>query len=676
MFGQNSLRMTAIASAFVASQFISLPASAQASNGGSPIEITGEFEVIHIDHDEGRAEHRYYVRDRLSEESFELLFDGRAPRHLRTGQTVTARGRGRGRSIEVTDLSAEGGSPDEAADAMAATMNERNVVVLLVNLADGAASASASEAASHMFNGGNSVGDLYVQSSYGQVTLPADTDGDGQPDVFGPLDTNLSSGSCDYYGWAYAADDAAAAAGVDLSLYRHRMYVLPNVSSCSWSGIANLGCGSYCRAWVKVGWYGPLYAHEFSHNMAMHHASTDPENDGVINSEYGDFSDPVGSSSAGWRGHNAAHKDQMQWFDAVPGSRLTVVSSGTHDIYPLALDPSVAGGPQLLTIDKPDTNEIYYLSYRLPTGIDGSLGSGYTGGVNIHRYRGSGTVQTKFIRTLGDGGLFEDQANGITVTQIGRAPDGSFVTVGVDFGCAVASPWLSLSPSNTGVGPGGSSSHTVSLTNNDANGCPETTFDLIDSYDPGVSGVLSLGQLTLVPGQTGTAELYLTASTADGSYVATVQAVDADGLEPDHAGSVSATATVTVDGTAPWPPTGLTATVSGNGSTVDLAWEIASDDGGSGVAYYRIFRNAGAGYAEIGQSPAPSYGDGSVAYETTYTYMVTAVDLAANESGDSGSATVTTKTKTKTKGKGDGGGSSGSDFCYYHPTHRKCLPPS
>ncbi len=423
-----------------------------------------------------------------------------------------------------------------------------------------------------------------------------------------------------------------------------------------------------------AGGSGPTYAHELGHNLAMHHATTDPENDGVINNEYGDLSDPLGSSSGGWRGHNGAHKDQMAWLDAFPGSRLTVVSSGTHDIYPLALDPSAAGGPQLLKVDKPDTNEIYYLSYRLPIGIDSSLGSAYTGGVNIHSYSGSGAVQTKFIRRLGDGGLFEDQANGITVTQIGRALDGSFVTVDIDFGCAVASPWLSLSPSNIGVGPGGSSSHTVSLTNNDGTGCPETTFDLVGSYDSDISGVLSLEQLTLAPGETGTTILELTAAMADGSYVATVQAVDADGLEPDHAGSVSATATVTVDGTAPWPPTGLTAAVSGNGSKVDLAWEISSDGGGSGVAYYRIFRDAGAGYAEIGQSPAPSYGDGSVAYETTYTYMVTAVDLAANESADSGTATATTG-KTKTKGKGKGGGGGGGDggsWCDKHPTNPKC----
>ena len=130
------------------------------------------------------------------------------------------------------------------------TQYERNAVVLLVDLADSAVAASPTTAASHMFTGANSVAKAYQDSSYGQVSLPADTDGDGQPDVFGPFAVAGSSSSCDYYGWAYGADEAAEAAGIDLSLYQHRVYVLPR--ACGWGGVANLGCGSYCRAWIQL----------------------------------------------------------------------------------------------------------------------------------------------------------------------------------------------------------------------------------------------------------------------------------------------------------------------------------------------------------------------------------------------------------------------------------------
>ncbi len=84
----------------------------------------------------------------------------------------------------------------------------------------------------------------------------------------------------------------------------------------------------------------------------------------------------------------------------------------------------------------------------------------------------------------------------------------------------------------------------------------------------------------------------------------------------------------------------------------------AGDGGGSGVASYLIYRDAGAGFVQIGQSSRLDFGDGSVAFESTYSYLVTAVDQAGNESGDSAMVAITTG-KTKTKTKGGGGGSDG-----------------
>ena len=340
----------------------------QAQQRGVPVEFTGEFEIVHIDNTDGPSENRYFVRDERARSSFELLFEGPAPKHLRPGRIVTVRGEAHGNRILVADLAAGGESAGEPAVYPAVSVNERNAVVLLVDLADSAVAASPATAASHMFTGANSVAMAYQDSSYGQVSLPVDTDGDGQPDVFGPFAVAGSSSSCDYYGWAYGADEAAEAAGIDLSLYQHRVYVLPR--ACGWGGVANLGCGSVCRAWIFSSTNGPIYAHEFGHNLRLHHAATDPENDGNINSEYGDYSDPLGSSSGGWRGHNAAHKEQMNWFDAFPGSVITVGSSGVYDIFPLSLDPGTADGPQVLAIPKSDTGEVYYVSYRQQDGAD------------------------------------------------------------------------------------------------------------------------------------------------------------------------------------------------------------------------------------------------------------------------------------------------------------------
>ncbi len=171
-----------------------------------------------------------------------------------------------------------------------------------------------------------------------------------------------------------------------------------------------------------------------------------------------------------------------------------------------------------------------------------------------------------------------------------------------------------------------------------------------------MTGSLSVNQMTLLPGETGTAVLQVTAGSLDGTYLATVSAVDGDGLEPDHNGTFEAAATLIIDASAPSAPTGLSAALSRKGDQVNLAWDAAGDSGGSGVASYLIYRDAGAGFVQIGQSSRTDYADGSVSFESTYSYLVTAVDQAGNESGDSGMVAITTG---KTKTKGGGGGSDG-----------------
>ena len=657
-----SFRPLAFVLGLAANLVVASPADAQAPANARPVQIEGELEVIHIDDAErGRSSLAYFVRESGSDDVFELKFEGRAPSTLRTGREVQVSGRALGRRLWVSDLS-EGGESSAATGEDLAAVDERNAVVLVVNLLNKSASASVATATQHMFTGNPSAAQVFDQTSYSQIQFPADTDGDLAPDVFGPYTVNYNTSPCDYYAWAQAADSAATADGVDLSLYRHRVYIMP--PSCGYRGVANLGCGSYCRAWIMSGGLGPVYAHEVGHNVNAHHATSDPENDGVINNEYGDYSDPEGSSNGGWRGYNAPHKDQFGIYDSYPGSISTVVANGVYDIYPLAIDPANAGGPQILKIGKPDTNEVYYLSYRIRIGIDAALNAGYIDGTSVHRYRGSGANKTYFIDLLSDGEQFNDSVNGINVTQIGRAADDSYVTVSVDFdiSCASNMPSVSLSPSVQVFGGSGSSEHTLSVTNNDGVGCGDTTFDLADVADAGLSTSLSANVATLSPGETATATLQITANTGEGAYLASVEAVDNDGLEPSHSGVASADVNVTVDTSAPWPPTGLNATVAGgSGDAIDLAWEVADDGNGSGIDIYLVFRKGGAssGYVEIDQTGSTSYRDSALAFETTYEYKLRAVDGVGNESGDSDMASATTKAKTKTKGKGGGGGGGG-----------------
>jgi hypothetical protein len=220
--------------------------------------------------------------------------------------------------------------------------------------------------------------------------------------VVGPFTVDYTSTeSCSYYSWAYAADAAAQVSGIDLSGYNRRVYVMPS-NVCGWSGYGTFS-GNPSRAWIFRCDRAGAYAHELGHNFGMHHASTP-------SAEYGDNSDVMGSTTAGLRQVNGPHKAQMGWIP--PEQVRNVTASGLYDVAPLEVDPWDALAPQVLKIAKPDTNEYYYLSYRRPLGFDANLSSTYLEQLNIHRYKGSGTVPTYFLDALGDGESFTDAING------------------------------------------------------------------------------------------------------------------------------------------------------------------------------------------------------------------------------------------------------------------------
>jgi glucose/arabinose dehydrogenase len=94
------------------------------------------------------------------------------------------------------------------------------------------------------------------------------------------------------------------------------------------------------------------------------------------------------------------------------------------------------------------------------------------------------------------------------------------------------------------------------------------------------------------------------------------------------------------DTTPPTVPQGLTATAQ-SATQIALTW-TASTDAGTGVAGYRVFRDAGA--TAIATVTATNYTDASLAAATNYTYTVRAFDGAtpANESAASAAASATT----------------------------------
>ena len=86
------------------------------------------------------------------------------------------------------------------------------------------------------------------------------------------------------------------------------------------------------------------------------------------------------------------------------------------------------------------------------------------------------------------------------------------------------------------------------------------------------------------------------------------------------------------DTTAPAAPAGLVATAGAQ--QVSLSWAASGEPD---IASYRVYR----GGVRIAQVSSPSYVDSGLTAGTTYSYAVSAVDLAGNESGQSAPALAT-----------------------------------
>jgi hypothetical protein len=126
------------------------------------------------------------------------------------------------------------------------------------------------------------------------------------------------------------------------------------------------------------------------------------------------------------------------------------------------------------------------------------------------------------------------------------------------------------------------------------------------------------------------------------TYYYVVTAVDTAGKESDNSNQTSAT---TVDGpsdeTPPAAPTGLTATAVSS-SQIKLDW---ADNSESDLDYYNVYcsTTSGGPYSQIDSVGASEYYDTGLAPDTTYYYVVTAVDTSDNESANSDEASATTE---------------------------------
>lgn len=554
-----------------------------------------------------------------------------------------------GASPDELFVLASGGEEVKVLEKASISTGVRKVAVLLVNFKDATVDCSVNQVANYVFDNPSagssqrSVAEYFADTSFGQVSMPRDTNNDNQPDVFGPFKINYSiSGNCDFDGWASAARSVASNSGVNLSLYQHVVLVLPRNVPCGWVGLGHLGCSGTCNTWITWCDTPDLFAHEIGHNLGMHHASTDLNNDGVKDKEYGDKSDPMGWAGIGYRHNNAAHKVQLGWFDAFSNRVKTITQAGRYYIAPLELDPGAATLPQVLIIDKPDSNDKYYLSFRTNgQAYNDSMPSLYQNGVNIHRYAGSGMINTFYIDTLADGDVFVDNANDLSIAQYAHDPhtiDG-FVAVDIAFGCTPLKPSTSLSPSGDySVAPGTTVDYVLSVTNREGANCGTATFNLTPVVPSGWSASLTSSQLSIAAGNTKTATLRVTSpsNASAGTNTVKVKVADATGARA----TVYPSAGYEVLNVSNQPPDAVNslkgaATPEGY---VRLDWNPATDDGGF-ASFYRVYHDAGNGFSFTGKTSNTSFTDRD-AVTGANRYYVIAVDVELEKSQQSNIVTV------------------------------------
>src|SRR5437773_2050736 len=414
---------------------------------------------------------------------------------------------------------------------------------------------------------GRSVSEYWREASYG-VTSASGA-------VFGwyTLDAVYT---CDQYSSIKTAAIKAADADVNFTQYSRLAIIFPS-SSCSWAGLAEVGCGTISSAdgsvtgstaWMLSTYFSStdngvkLANHELGHNLGLHHSSSRdfgtealgaPGTAGTL-SEYGDVFSSMGSWNLGH--YPAPHKKMLKWMTEGATIR-TVTSNGSFSVQPFELS---AGTLQALKIQRgAGSSNWVWLEYRQLVGnYDSTLGLQISSGATIHYEDSTTGIHSHLLdytpetRSWSDPALastksWTDPYTNLSISITGATS--SSLNVDVTYGpipCVTAAPAVTISPSNPSVYAGNNVIYTVSVANNDSAGCTARSFDLSSSLPSSWPNSLSQSLLTLSPPSS--ASVSMTKSVPTGTAPATYS-VDASAQNAGDTGTGFANITV-----VPTPP--------------------------------------------------------------------------------------------------------------------------
>ena len=201
-----------------------------------------------------------------------------------------------------------------------------------------------------------------------------------------------------------------------LDQYDHRVYYIPeSTPGCQWAGLAYIG-GSI--SWMKHG-NPTLFAHEIGHNLGLHHASLDENNDGTKESEYGDHSAIMGNDLA-WRGLLGANRLSLGWISTTNvyqwDRTCTANSLGQVRIHTLTQSPGYQGAYTLLKFSRGLTGGgDYYVSLRTNEGYDSTMKTKWRDQVQVKYMVGT---RTNHVSAMPTGGTFSDGTVNLRVIGI------------------------------------------------------------------------------------------------------------------------------------------------------------------------------------------------------------------------------------------------------------------
>jgi len=512
------------------------------------VELEGTLEVLHEDRDPG-SRYVYFLRTAI--ERLELRFTADAPA-LQTGDHVRARGR-RSNGVLALDSSA---SVQTLAAALPNTFGAQKTLVILVKFTESDPAPDKPYSVSTAQNVFNTTSNFDLENSYTQTWMTGVTNTTAAADIVGWFTLNQSSSVCDYSTTANLADQAATAAGVNLSQYTRKVYAFPQ-NSCTWWGLGTVG-GNPSRSWINGSLQLRVVAHEMGHNLGLYHSHSLDCGAAVIggtctSSDYGDYFDTMGSSAYHY---NAYQKERLGWLNYnVSPPITTVTTDGTYWIAPYETDTDEPKALKVLqSIDSSGRRTNYYLEFRRPIGFDAGMASNSNvmNGVLVHLgTESSGNTIYLLDMTpatsswtdpaLTVGQSYSDSTAGVTFTVLSADATGANVSMTFSGGggttCTRANPTVSLSPSSQSTTVGSSVSYTTSVTNNDSSGCTASGFSLGAAMPSGLTASFGSSSLSIAPGSSASANLTVSSSSSLSSGTYSFTATGTNSTSTSYSGS-------------------------------------------------------------------------------------------------------------------------------------------